>query len=133
MQLSGAQGPAPLRGRLGAAAWLLITAGLPAVAHASPEDPRWMFEGSGLYYSEKDRATVIEPVARVTRLFAAGREISAQLALDAITGASPSGAVPNGEMQTVTSASGSVSSQPAGQIPTSSFHDFRGALDLGTV
>jgi hypothetical protein len=133
MQLSRPTGADPLRARIAASAWALIAGGLPRLLHADPENPTWQFDGSGLYYSEKDRATVVEPVARITRLFTGGRQLSAGLALDAITGASPSGALPNGETHTVTSASGTTSSSPAGEIPTTSFHDFRTALDAGYV
>jgi len=132
MQLNGPARRDPLCARIAAAACTLIT-GLPRLLNADTENPTWQFDGSGLYYSEKDRATVVEPVARITRLFSGGRQLSAGLALDAITGASPSGALPNGETHTVTSASGTASSTPAGEVPTSSFHDFRGALDAGYV
>jgi hypothetical protein len=110
-----------------------VFAGLPAVAHAGADEPQWMFEGSGLYYSEKDRATVMEPIAKITRMFSNGRQLSLQAGLDAITGASPTGTLPTGTVQTVTSASGTVTSQEAGQIPTAAFHDYRGVADLALV
>jgi hypothetical protein len=131
MQLDPARRTSPLRSRLNAAACLLLAAGAPAAAQADgAANPKWLFEGAGLLYGEKQRTTVIEPLARITRLFPDGQTLSAQLALDAITGASPSGALPPGKIQTTTTPSGNTRVIPADQIPTSSFHDFRGALDL---
>jgi hypothetical protein len=72
---------------------------------------------------------VVEPTARVTRLFANGQSLSAQLGIDVITGASPSGAMPAGRIQTTTTPSGNLKTLPAGQIPTAAFSDKRFALD----
>ena len=72
---------------------------------------------------------VIEPIVRFTHLLPDGQSVSAQLGIDVITGASPSGALPSGTVQTRTSASGRVITSPAGQIPLAPFHDHRVALD----
>jgi hypothetical protein len=131
MQLENQRGPSALRNRLGAAACLLLTAAMPAPAKGdATADAKWQFDGSGLLYAEKGRTRVVEPIARITRLFAGGQSLSAQLALDAITGASPSGALPSGRVQTTTTPSGNVRTIAADQIPTSSFSDARGALDV---
>jgi hypothetical protein len=72
---------------------------------------------------------VIEPQARITRLFPDGQTFAATLGLDVITGASPTGAVPSGQVQTTTSASGTVSTVAAGSVPTTMFRDRRWAVD----
>jgi hypothetical protein len=118
---------------------VLLAAGAPGAATAgtaadSTTAAHWQFDGSALLYGEQSRTNVVEPVARIARLLPNGQLLSAQLALDAITGASPSGALPSGQttVQTVTSASGASSTTTtAGQIPTHHFSDLRGALDLG--
>ena len=148
----------PLRARLGAAACLLITAGArnaaaqtPAaprdstslappdtvqtaapIATPSPADipPRWQFDGVGLLYGETGRAKVIEPQARITRLFADGQTLSATLGLDVITGASPTGAIPTATVQTTTGPSGQVQTSTANVVPVHPFSDRRAGLDL---
>src|SRR5512140_3290430 len=140
MQLESAGEPtplsgktSPLRARLRAVAWLLLACGMPASARAQTA-PAWQFDGSALVYREKGRAEVIEPVGRITRIFDGGQTLSAQFGLDAITGASPSGALPSGgTVQTTTTASGRVTANPVGQIPVSPFHDLRGSADLDWV
>lgn len=130
MQLtSGAPVPV-LRARLRAATCVLLAAGAPAAAHAEGAAPAWQFDGSTLVYAEKARTQIVEPVARITRLFAGGQSLSAQFALDAMSGASPSGAQPSGRVQTTTSASGTLTTHAANEVPTVPFHDFRSALDL---
>jgi hypothetical protein len=129
MQLGSPPRRSPLRTRLNAAACMLVAAGMPASASAD-SSPRWQFEGSALYYGERGRARVVEPIARITRLFPGGQTLSARLGLDAISGASPSGALPSGRVQTTTTPSGRIRTVPADQIPVSSFKDIRGSLDL---
>jgi hypothetical protein len=97
------------RQRLRAAACVLLAAAAPSGVRAQPAPaptPHWQFDGSGLLYGEQSRARVVEPVARITRMFADGQALSAQFAVDAMTGASPTGALPTGTVQTTTSASG---------------------------
>ena len=83
-----------------------------------------------LRYGEQNRVTVTEPTVKITKLYANGQSLSAQFGLDVITGASPTGASPSGLTQTTTSASGTVTTIPAGQVPLSSFKDTRYAGDL---
>lgn len=129
MQLNGLSSPPTLRGRIGAAACLLLATGAPATGHAQSA-AAWQLDASGLIYGEQNRTAVVEPSAKITRLFANGQRLSAELGIDAITGASPSGAMPSGRIQTTTTPSGNVQTSQANQIPTSAFHDLRGALDL---
>jgi hypothetical protein len=129
MQLTAASHTSSLRSRLGAAACLLLAAGLPAMAQAE-SGTTTQFDATALLYGEQNRANVAEPTARITRRFADGQSLSAQFGFDVITGASPSGASPSGAVQTTTSASGAVTTIPAGQVPLNSFKDGRYAADL---
>jgi hypothetical protein len=123
--------PSTVRAALRAAACLLLASGLTPPAHADPSPAsNWQLDATGLVYSERRRTSVVEPVGRLTRLFQDGQTLSAQLAIDAITGASPTGALPSGQVQTVTSASGTTSIHAADQVPTHKFSDLRGAADL---
>ncbi len=128
MQLSPPKKPTSVRGKLGMAACVLL-ASSPATARA--EAPlRWQLDMSGLLYGEQSRTRVVEPTARITRLFPDGQTLSATIALDAITGASPTGGIASTKIITTTTPSGRLQTQQVGTIPTSNFHDIRGALDL---
>lgn len=118
---------------------MLLASATPTVAHAGPDatiaeadsDASWQLDGTALLYGERNRADIVEPIARITRLFPGGRTLSAQFAIDAMTGASPSGAVPSNSVQTTTSSSGTVQTSSSEEVPTGTFRDLRGALDLG--
>jgi hypothetical protein len=118
----------PLRSRLSAAACLLLASGAPGVVRADGATSQ--FDATGLLYGERARARVVEPTARITHFFPDGQSLSAQLGIDVITGASPTGAQPPGRAQTITSPSGTVMTIPPGSIPLSNFKDTRGALDV---
>ena len=133
MQLSAASSAPSLRARLRAAACVLLAAGAPVVAHAESATPAWQFEVTGLAYAEKARTTIFEPIARITRLWADGQSLSAQVTLDAMTGASPSGAQPSSQVVTTTSPSGTTSTSTVNEVPTKPFSDFRGAYALDWV
>ena len=133
MQLN-APSPGPsLRARLRTAACVLLAAGAPVVAHAETATPAWQFDATGLAYAEKSRTAIFEPVARISRLFSSGQSLSAEVTLDAMTGASPSGAQPTSQVVTSTSSSGNSSTSTVNQVPTKPFHDFRKALELDWV
>jgi hypothetical protein len=129
LQLTRPEPASPVRARLRAAACLLLASSLPAVAHAEGGGTSTL-DTSLLLYGEKQRADVLEPTVRFSRLFAGGQAFSAQLGYDVITGASPTGAVPSGQIQTTTTASGTTSSVAAGEVPTTSFKDQRYSLDM---
>lgn len=118
--------PTLLRERLSRAALALLL--VPAAAAADADTPSQV-DVTTLYYGEQNRTAVYEPIVRATRLFANGQSLSAQLGLDVITGASPTGALPAGTVQTRTSASGRVTTIGAGEIPTTRFEDRRFAFD----
>ena len=120
-------GASPLRRRLSAAACMLATAGIARTARAQS----WQLDGSALVYGEKARTNVVEPVARITRLFGNGANLYSQLTFDSMTGATPTGAVVTRTTQTTTSASGTTHTNTVGTLPTSPFSDNRFALDLG--
>lgn len=120
--------PGSVRARLSTAAVLLLSSGVPAAAAEGGATTR--IEAGGLLYGEASRANVVEPTVRVTRIGADGQTLSAGVALDVITGASPTGAMPAGRVQTTTTPSGNLKTTPADAIPTNAFHDVRGELDL---
>ena len=122
-------GPGPIRGRLRAAACLLLASSLPAAAHAETTASNQL-DTSLLLYGEQGRTDVVEPTVRVSRVFANGHALGLSLGYDVITGASPTGAVPTGGVQTTTSASGVTTTSAAGTVPTKTFSDRRTALDM---
>ena len=121
-------GGSPIKARIRAAACVLLATGLPATARAQAVAGTQV-DGSLLLYGEQNRADVLEPTVRVTRTFATGHSFGFGLVYDVITGASPTGAVPSGQVQTTTSASGTTSTVAAGAVPTTSFNDKRWAID----
>jgi hypothetical protein len=129
MQLESPKRLSVLRTRLGAAAGALLAMGVPAAAQADGP-PTWQVDAATLYYSERSRTSVFEPFVRVTRMFADGQSLSGKLSIDTMTGATPTGALPSGQVHTTTTASGRVSTTAASDIPTTRFRDRRYALDL---
>jgi len=125
VQLESGKRSTPLREMLHTAALGLLL--VPATAKAG--DPTDRIDVTSLLYGEQGRTQVVEPVVRFTHLFADGQSISTQLSIDVITGASPTGALPSGVVQTRTSASGHVITSPAGAIPMAPFHDQRFGFD----
>src|SRR5439155_4284760 len=87
-------------------------------------------ETSALLYGENKRTDVVEPMARFTHLFGGEQSLSAQLGLDVMTGASPTGARAANQVQTTTSASGSTTTSSS-RLPTARFSDLRSVVDLG--
>lgn len=128
---AGSPPSVPHARRLRVAACLLLAATTPTAATAAaPGEAGTRIETSGLLYAENQRTTVIEPQARITRIFKDGQSLSAQFSFDVMSGASPTGANPAGVPQTTTSASGHTTTIPANQVPTARFEDKRGALDV---
>ena len=75
--------------------------------HASEEDRNKYSDNAFLYYTEKDRVTVYEPVVSYRKYAQFDEFIDYKLTLDAMTGASPNGASPTDTVQTFTGSSGS--------------------------
>ena len=142
MQLSESRSPS-IRSKLGYAACMLLASVAPAaVARAESSGAVTQLDAALLLYGEQSRTDIVEPTVRVTRIHPNGRSLSGQVTLDVITGATPSGAMPPGRVdstsvpegedasrvQTVTAASGGPTPGP-GDIPLIHFSDTRVAVD----
>lgn len=106
-----------------------LLAGTSQQVMAAPQSD-FQVDTAFLYYAEKDRVTVFEPVAKVRKEIGDDEFIGVKLVFDTLTGASPNGAVPTDSPQTFTSPSGvSTYTTSAGETPLDpSFHDTRVAL-----
>jgi hypothetical protein len=130
----------PFRAALAAAAAGLLAPGVAsaqtpqgAAAGASATPPAWQVDSALLLYSESgSRVRAVEPVVSLRRTDSRERTIGIKLTLDALTGASPNGAVPQPSVQTFTSPSGNKTYDvAANRLPLDpSFRDGRGALAL---
>jgi hypothetical protein len=101
---------------------------------AAEEEPLWDFDTALLYYGESDeRVQDLSFNLLARRLFADDKILSLGLVYDSLTGASPSGAIPQDEVQTFTRPSGdAVYTVPAGELPLDdTFLDTRYALTAG--
>ena len=115
---------------LAAATCSLLGTGIPVAVDAQ-EEPTWDFNTSLLYYGEdKDRVQELSLKSIIRRLYTDDRVFSFGLTIDGLTGASPSGAIPQDVPQTITNASGnSVYTVPAGELPLDDeFRDTRVAI-----
>jgi hypothetical protein len=133
MQLNAPGRAKQIRGRLSTAACMLLASGVPGMAKGADASPNSQLDVTTLLYGEAGGVRVVEPTARFTLLRADGSSFFGQLGIDAITGASPSGALPSGVTQTFTSASGHLRTSAGDEIPTVTFKDNRLALDGGWV
>jgi len=101
-------------------------------ASASEDDNNWHVDSALLLYSEKDRVDAVEPVIRATRSFADESSLTVKVAVDTLTGASPSGATISDVPQTFTRPSGRgeyITS--AGELPLDdTFKDSRTAVSV---
>jgi hypothetical protein len=127
----------PFRAALAAAAASLLAPGgasaQPTAAGASATPPTWQVDSAVLLYSESGaRVRAVEPVVSLRRTDSRERTFGLKLTLDALTGASPNGAVPQPSVQTFTSPSGNKTYDiAANRLPLDpSFRDSRGALAL---
>jgi len=110
----------------------LLGTGLPAAVDAQ-EEPTWDINTSVFFYGEdQDRVQDFSVKTITRRLFTDDRILSFGLAVDALTGASPNGAITQDVPQTFTSASGnSTYGVAAGDLPLdSNFRDTRVAITL---
>jgi len=91
---------------LAAATCTLLGTAAPAPVNAQ-EDPGWDVNTALLYYGEDDdRVQDLSFTALARRLFADDRILTVNLGIDALTGATPSGAIPFDGVQTFTRPSG---------------------------
>ncbi|MDB1125828.1 DUF3570 domain-containing protein [Vibrio algarum] len=117
---------------LAVASQLLISPN--AQADESNSDAMWDFDSAFLYYGEdSDRVMASEGMFAAKRTNGDGQVFSSKLTIDALTGASPTGAVAQNEAQTFTRPSGDGSYVVApGDTPLDdTFHDTRVQLNLG--
>jgi len=101
-------------------------------AAAEEYHPPWEIDSSLLIYQEKDRVSAFEPMLGLRKEIGEDEYLNLRIVADALTGASPNGAVPSDSPQTFTSPSGTSSyTTPANEIPLDdSFQDLRAAINV---
>ena len=126
------------RRRLMAASCALLSAGA-ARSQQTPMAPAdsglledWSVDSALAYYHEDGRIQAIEPVVDVAKVFADGRALNFNVTFDALSGASPNGALTSHDPQTFSSPSGKAAHRyttAPGQLPAdSNYHDDRIAV-----
>jgi hypothetical protein len=138
---AGLRNSAIARRRLMAASCALLSAGAARSQTSRVADAvsgllkDWSVDSALAYYHENGRVQAIEPVVDVARVFADGQELSFNVTFDALSGASPNGALTSHAAQTFASPSGTsltgprTYTTPAGQLPVDSkYHDQRLAV-----
>jgi hypothetical protein len=95
----------------------------------------WTVDSALAYYHENGRIQAIEPIVEVARSFADGQALSFNATFDALSGASPNGALTSHTAQTFASPSGTSLTGPRtyttapGQLPVDpKYHDQRLAV-----
>jgi Protein of unknown function (DUF3570) len=126
---------ASARRRLMAASCALLSAGAARSQEASVAPTRsglledWSVDSALAYYHENGRVTAVEPVVNVSKVFADGESLDFNATFDALSGASPNGALPSHSSQTFTGPSGKAShvyTIAPGQLPADpNYHDTR--------
>jgi hypothetical protein len=126
------------RRRLMAASCALLGAGAARSqeAHMAPADSGlledWSVDSALAYYREDGRIQAIEPVVDVAKVFADGQALNFNVTFDALSGASPNGALTSRKAQTFASPSGKPGHQyttAPGQLPVDpDYHDDRIAV-----
>ncbi len=92
----------------------------------------WQTDSAMLFYAEKDRVSVFEPMMIARKDLGDDEFVSLQLVYDSLSGATPTGAAPASFAQTFTTPScGSTYTAAANSQPTRRFSDARGSLSLG--
>jgi hypothetical protein len=101
--------------------------------HAQAEENPWLVDIGVLSYKEGDgRVSATEPIVSLKKDLGDEHIIAMKFTYDALTGASPTGAVPSKQTVTYTGASGrSSTTTTIGKLPLSSFEDKRTAFNLG--
>ena len=114
------------RRRLMAASCALLSAGAARSQQPAPapvdsgllED--WSVDSALAYYHEQGRIQAVEPVVDVAKVFADGQALNFNVTFDALSGASPNGALPSRDPQTFSSPSGKARHQyttAPGELP----------------
>ena len=102
-------------------------------SHAQAEENPWLVDIAALSYKEGDgRVTATEPIVSLKKDLGDEHIIAMKFTYDALTGASPTGAIPSKQTVTYTGASGrSSTTTTIGALPLSSFEDERSAFNIG--
>lgn len=97
---------------------------------AFADEGDWSFDAGLLYYSEVGRVRATEPAVLATRDFGDDKSLTLKFVVDTLSGATPTGAMPSTQANTITSPSGRVlGTVAAGANPMdNNFSDFRRAL-----
>ncbi|MBY6185338.1 DUF3570 domain-containing protein [Marinobacter hydrocarbonoclasticus] len=106
----------------------------PAQANWNSPEQQWQTDAALLYYGEdNDRVTAVEGALKAVRTDADGQTLSLAATIDSLTGATPTGAVPQNRAQTFTRPSGrGAYTTAAGQTPLDdTFRDTRVQLNAG--
>jgi hypothetical protein len=106
---------------------MLLASAAQHPAQAADPTPTNTVDVTTLFYNE--RVSIFEPAVRFTRLYPSGMSFHGQMIIDSITGASPTGALPSGTTQTVTSSSGQTTTTASDALPTQHFKDNRFAVE----
>jgi Protein of unknown function (DUF3570) len=129
MQLKPKSPPSKMgtaRKRLVAASCALLGAGAARSqeTHMAPPDSGlledWSVDSALAYYHEDGRIQAIEPVIDVAKIFSDGQALNLNVTFDALSGASPNGALTSRTAQTFSSPSGKLKHQyttAPGQLP----------------
>ncbi len=131
---------AGMRRRLLAASCALLSAGAARSQqpNAAPADSGllddWSADTALAYYHEDGRIQAVEPVVELSKVYANGQSLSFNVAYDALSGASPNGALTSHSPQTFSSPSGKPShayTTPPGELPVDPhYQDDRIAVDV---
>jgi Protein of unknown function (DUF3570) len=126
------------RRRLMAASWALLSAGAARSQQTNMAAPDsglledWTVDSALAYYHEDGRIQAVEPVVDVAKVYADGHALNFNVTFDALSGASPNGALPSRNPQTFSSPSGKLKNQyttAPGQLPVDpNYHDDRIAV-----
>ena len=110
-----------------ATALAMASCSLIGSAQAQDGSDEWQVDAAIMYYGEEDRVQAVEGIADVQKAFGDESTLDMKLVVDALTGASASGAVPQGQVQTFTRPSGNGEYQiAAGETPLDdTFQDTR--------
>ena len=130
--------PSVARRRLMAASCALLSAGAARSQQTDIAPPDsglledWSVDSALAYYHEDGRIQAVEPVVDLAKVFANGQSLNFNATFDALSGASPNGALPARAAQTFASPSGKAGHQyvvAAGQLPADpNYHDTRIAV-----
>ncbi|MBY6095309.1 DUF3570 domain-containing protein [Ferrimonas balearica] len=131
MQLSRERRFTSISGSLMIASQALVA---PAQADWFDDDAQWRGDAALLYYGEDgDRVTALEGTLQLTRLNADEQQLSFAATFDSLTGATPTGAVPQNTVQTFTrpSGRGEYAVTPGDTPLDDTFRDTRVQLNVG--